>query len=135
TVMLLAGCNQAEPSASPLPSTPVPATGTAVPPATAIPGETTIDLTGPIKADNVKHLQSLYALTGYAIAFSPKDPVLATGGLDGSVKVWNLDDGSLVQDLTKLNDMIFDLAYSPDSALLAGAAGGKPMSWTPPVVK
>lgn len=76
-----------------------------------------------ISADTVKEIQQLFTLTGYAVAFPSEATYITTGGLDGSVKIWNLFDGTLDRELVRLDGMIFELAYSPDNRLLAGTVG------------
>ena len=81
------------------------------------------DPAGPISADKLQEIGQLFTLTGYAVAFPPEATFASTGGLDGTVKIWNLADGTLERELARLNGMIFDLVYSPDLRHLASAAG------------
>ncbi|PKO11592.1 MAG: hypothetical protein CVU39_28490 [Chloroflexi bacterium HGW-Chloroflexi-10] len=76
-----------------------------------------------IEPENLQSLVRLYTLGGYAIAFHPQEPVIATGELTGYVKIWSLLDGSLLHDLVDLHGMIFDLTFSPDGSLLAAVFG------------
>jgi WD40 repeat protein/DNA-binding XRE family transcriptional regulator len=56
----------------------------------------------------------------YALAFSPDDHTLASGSWDGSVKLWNLEDGALLWTGWH-TDMIRSVAFSPDGQTLASA--------------
>ncbi len=65
-----------------------------------------------------------------AVAFSPNGKLLATGGgvpsRSGEIKIWNTDDGSLVQAIPEAhNDAVNSLAFSPDGASVASAASDK----------
>jgi WD40 repeat protein len=55
----------------------------------------------------------------YCFAFSPDNQTLATGHLNGSVKVWNFRTGALLQELQYHTCLITNLAYSEDGQRLA----------------
>lgn len=61
----------------------------------------------------------------YTIAFSPDGKVLAMGGFDRVVRLWDMSTGKLKQALTWEDRLgqpyIYSLAYSPDGKLLAAA--------------
>ena len=56
-----------------------------------------------------------------AIEFSPADNTLASGSIDGTVKIWSRDDGRIVRDLQHAQG-VTALAYSPDGNYLATAS-------------
>ena len=56
-----------------------------------------------------------------ALAFSPAANTLATGGCDGSVKVWNLGSGAIERTFSDLH-RVCSIAYSPNGRLLAAGA-------------
>ncbi|MUG91363.1 hypothetical protein F7734_02205 [Scytonema sp. UIC 10036] len=57
----------------------------------------------------------------HTVTFSPDGQHIATGGLDGVVKIW-YRNGQALFTLTGHSDRIWSLAYSPDGALLASAS-------------
>lgn len=59
---------------------------------------------------------------GTALAFSPDNTVLANGGQDQVIRLWNVAEGQEAGRLLGHLDSITDLAYSPDGSLLASAS-------------
>jgi WD40 repeat protein len=114
------------PEATP-PITPPPTvTPTAIPRSTAAPplhdgdGGTVV-----LAPENLRALERLYTLSGYATAFHPQEPVIATGELTGKIILWSLEDGSRLRELTDQHAMVFDLDFSPNENLLAAAFGAE----------
>jgi WD40 repeat protein len=68
----------------------------------------------------------------YGVAFSPDDRLLASGGGDGLVKVWDLASGKVIQNLDGHGDYIYCVAFSPrDGDLLAsGSQDGTVKLWS-----
>jgi WD40 repeat protein len=60
----------------------------------------------------------------------PKEPLLVTASADGTVRVWNLDNGSNVRTLSGHTDQVFAVAISPDGASIAsGSWNGEVKVW------
>lgn len=57
----------------------------------------------------------------WSVMFSPKGETLASGGIDGIVKIWQREDGKDIQELKHPLGVTF-LAYSPDGNYLATAS-------------
>jgi WD40 repeat protein len=56
----------------------------------------------------------------YVAAFSPTDDLIAAGGGDRKVYVWNVSDGRLLHTLPH-DGQVYDLDISPDGKILATA--------------
>jgi WD40 repeat protein len=59
----------------------------------------------------------------WAIAISPDDKIIASGGSDQPIYLWNLETGKLEKSLTNHEGYVSCLAFSPDRQTLA--SGGK----------
>lgn len=65
-----------------------------------------------------------------AIAFSAQSRTLASGSWDGSILIWDLGTGELLQTLTGHNSGVLSLAIAPDGKVLAsGSADGTIKLW------
>ncbi len=81
------------------------------------------DTDGQINVRNVQTQQDVTQFRGdadsiTALKFSPDDQFLASGGLNGSVKLWNLLSWSLIGTLPT-SATVTGLSFSPDSSILA----------------
>jgi WD40 repeat protein len=84
------------------------------------------DNEGKVHVWDVKRRERTFAMHGkriYTLAWSPKDRILATGGEDRRVRLWEPDTGKLVRTLSGFHDVVCSLAYSPDGKTLAASDG------------
>jgi WD40 repeat protein/class 3 adenylate cyclase len=54
----------------------------------------------------------------YAVAYSADGKWIATAGVEGATKLWDAASGELVKTIPAGNDGVWDVSFSPDSALL-----------------
>ncbi len=65
-----------------------------------------------------------------SVAFSPDGSRLASGGDDGTVRVWDVGSGAEIRVLEGHGDSVSSVAFSPDGSRLAsGGVGGKVRHW------
>ena len=58
-------------------------------------------------------------MTFRAIDFSPSGDTFATGGDDGTIRIWRTTDGSPLLTLQAHQGAVLELSYGPDSTRLA----------------
>jgi WD40 repeat protein len=58
------------------------------------------------------------------LAFSPDGGVLASGGYDGVIRVWDIAAGRSILDWDSGQDVLHSVVFSPDGRLLASAGRG-----------
>src|SRR5712671_1666898 len=68
-------------------------------------------------------LQSGHTKSANAVAFSPDNRWLASGGKDNVIKIWDLANGNVLRTLYGPTSNINALAVSPDGKLLASGSG------------
>ena len=61
----------------------------------------------------------------HSLAISPDNKTLFSGSNDGEIKVWNLDNGELIDTLTEHEDAVFSLVLSPDGQTLFSGSKDK----------
>ncbi|MDF2386842.1 hypothetical protein JMG10_35600 [Nostoc ellipsosporum NOK] len=57
-----------------------------------------------------------------SIQFSDDHQILASGGEDGQIKIWNPHAGELIHNVMGHSQTIFSLAISPDNSIIASAS-------------
>ncbi|NES72399.1 MAG: serine/threonine protein kinase, partial [Okeania sp. SIO2D1] len=61
-----------------------------------------------------------------SVAISPDSQILASGSLDGTVKLWNLQTGKLLDSLCGY----YPVQFTPDGqTLVSGGEGGRILIW------
>lgn len=66
----------------------------------------------------------------HGVAFAPSGEQLVSGGLDKTIRTWNLVDGQLLRAVAGQSDVIHQLAISPDGLTLFTTAADKTLkSW------
>ncbi len=62
--------------------------------------------------------------------FSPDGSQIVSGGFDGTIRVWDAEDGSPIGLPHRLGSLLLDLAFSPDGTRIAtGATEGNARIW------
>jgi WD40 repeat protein/tetratricopeptide (TPR) repeat protein len=65
----------------------------------------------------------------FAVAFSPDGKTFATGGLDTTVRLWDVATGESVGKTLEHQAPVYALAFSPDGRVLLSAGGGVVRLW------
>jgi len=68
-------------------------------------------------------LQTGHTRSANAVAFSPDNRWLASGGKDNLIKIWDLTTGNVLRTLNGHTSNVNALAVSPDGKLLASGGG------------
>jgi len=64
-----------------------------------------------------------------ALALAPDGKILASGGEDGSLWLWDLSSGKAVYRLSQLDDGVSSIAFAPDGKTFAAADEGSALTW------
>jgi WD40 repeat protein len=67
----------------------------------------------------------------YSVALSPEGKLLAAGGDDPVVRVWDVDSGKELYQLDGHQDKVRSITFAPDGKLLATLSGGRVRLWNP----
>jgi WD40 repeat protein len=88
---------------------------------------------GLFRADGGGLLHSLAAHADglFHAVFSPTEPLLATSGQDGKVRLWDASNATPVKDLPAGAAWVEQLVWSPQGGWLASGAGRKLRIWNP----
>jgi len=84
--------------------------------------------------DFKSHQQEIYTVkwapTGPGSKNPDKKPLLATASFDGSVRLWNVQDGNCIQVFSRHRDSVYSVAFSPSGNYLAsGSLAGQLYIW------
>jgi len=71
--------------------------------------------------EEMQRLQDNFLCT--SIAFSPKGDIIASGGVDRVIKLWDIKSGSLLGTLEGHTYPVLSLAFSPDGDRLVSSSG------------
>jgi WD40 repeat protein len=90
----------------------------------------TFEGTGSVRVWNIKENSELYVLGGFepsnfprGMSFSPNGHLLAVGGSDSIIRLWNMSNGQLIRNILGHSEEIFDVAFNPNGTILASASG------------
>src|SRR5882672_6180584 len=77
--------------------------------------------TGLLERTKAKHEWGI-GLLAISVAFSPDGKILAAGGYDRMVKLWDVTSGKQIGTLQGHGAVVFSIAFSPDGKTLASAS-------------
>ena len=65
-----------------------------------------------------------------SIDFSPDGSLLISSSLNGTIRLWNVNDGTIIQNITGHIGRVFSVTFSPDGSMLAsGGLDQKILVW------
>lgn len=76
----------------------------------------------------IQHLAG-HAENASALAWSPDDTLLATGGWDAAIRIWDVESGTLVNEIETFPEGIFELAWQPTGEQLVAAGFDTLQAW------
>jgi WD40 repeat protein len=89
----------------------------------------------PLSAQEPKFTLKGHSHDVSSVAFSPDGKTLASGGLDDTIKLWDVATGK-EQVTLKTHTAVLSIAYSPDGKMLASGSNDKTIKlWDMPAVK
>jgi len=81
-----------------------------------------IFLTGAVAAERPEFFVQLgHSSTVHSTAFSPDGKIIASGGMDNNVKLWNAETGREMRTLQGHTSYIYHVAFSPDGRYVVSA--------------
>ncbi len=86
----------------------------------------------PVDAEKPTPIREVKAHNGWvrAVAVSPDNKLVATCGNDNLVKLWRMDDGSLIREMAGHKRHVYNIAFHPDGRQLAsGDLMGNLLHW------
>ena len=60
-----------------------------------------------------------------SIVFSPNGSIMCSGSSDKTIKIWNVEDSSLIIELKGHKNSVNSIAFNPDGKILASGSGDK----------
>lgn len=79
---------------------------------------------------HVLHELAGHGFTTHALSWHPQEQLLASGGGDGTVRLWSSRDGELVRELEAGSQWALRVAFAPGGDSLAAATGKRVRLWS-----
>ena len=93
---------------------------------------TTVELIHPAQGTTIKALSGIHTDDILAVAFSPDDRLIATGGADQRVVIWDVASSRPLRVMDTHDEYISSLDWSPDGEILASSSwDGRVIFWEP----